>query len=198
MMRAMRGALRLFLAGLLVSSALAIPAPVDDTESGEETDDDTPRWRNLFGPLQFPRGPPQPNRGRQGNPTKTVTKTKTVHDVRTVTDVRTEIRTVTEREPGPGRTVTITHVQTITEREGRTIIETKTIDEYRPTYITQYVPTYITGGATTVSSILMSTVTLPGQTQYITDIQAPISMYGLRSMMCTKYFSHHIDRGVYI
>jgi hypothetical protein len=179
-MRAVRGALRLFLAGLLVSSALAIPARVDDTESGEDTDDETPRWRNLFRPLQFPRGPLLPNRGKQGGP-KTVTKTKTVHDVRTMTDVRTDIRTVTEREPGPDRTITV--VQTITEREGRTVTETKTVDEYRPTYITQYIPTYITGGATTISSILISTVSLPGQTQYITDAPAPISTSGRRSML---------------
>jgi len=176
----MRGALRLLLVGLLASSALAVPARVDDTESEEDTDDDTPRWPNLFGPLQFPRGQPTPNRGRQGNPTKTVTKTKTVHDVRTVTEVKTDIRTVTDREPGQDRTVTVTNYKTVTDREGRTVTETKTIDEYRPTYITQFVPTYITGGATTVSSILISTVSIPGQTQteYITDVPAQISTSG--------------------
>jgi hypothetical protein len=172
----MRGALRILLAGLLASSALAIPARTDDADSGEDTDDDTPRWPNLFGPLQFPR-PPPPNRGRQGNPTKTVTKTKTVHDVRTVTDVRTDIRTVTDREPAQDRTVTVTDYKTVTDREGRTVTETKTIDEYRPTYITQYVPTYITGGATTVSSILISTVS-------VTDIEvsAPSSKPATRSV----------------
>jgi hypothetical protein len=182
----MRGVVRLLLAGLLASGALAVPARVDDTESGEDTDDDTPRWPKFFGPLQFPRGPPSPNRGRQGNPTKTVTKTKTVHDVRTVTDirtvtdVRTDIRTVTDREPGQDRTVTVTDYKTVTDHEGRTVTETKTIDDYRPTYITQFVPTYITGGATTISSILISTVYIPDQTQtqYITDVPAPISTSG--------------------
>jgi hypothetical protein len=177
----MRGALRLLLAGLLASSALAVPARVDDTESGEDTDDDTPRWPNLFGPLQFPRGPPPPNRGRQATTTKTVTKTKTVHDVRTVTEVRTDVRTVTDRDSGQDRTSTVTHYRTVTDPEGgRTVTETRTVDEYRPTYITQFVPTYITGGATTVSSILISTVSIPGQTQteYITDVPAPIGTSG--------------------
>src|ERR1700749_774522 len=133
----MRGALRLLLAGLLASSALAVPARVDDTDS-EETDEESPRWSNLF---QFPRGPQPGNRGRQSNGQKTITKTKTVHDTRTVTEIRTDIRTVTEREPANDRTVTVTDYKTvvdyktITDREGRTITETKTIDEYRPTYI---------------------------------------------------------------
>jgi hypothetical protein len=144
-MRATRGVLRVFLAGLLVSNALAIPALMDEgngDESGEDTDDEpAPRvFRNLFSPLQLPTE-------REAGPGRTVTVTKTHED--------------------PPRTSTVF----VTTGGGRTVNATN----YLPTYITQFVPTYITGGATTISSVLVSTVYIPDQiqTQYITDVPAP-------------------------